>query len=178
MASADLFTAEYSRFASYTNIQDYYSHFQHNNAAIGVQINVPLFDMVHRAKAREAAADASHALHEADMIRDQFLDTSLRASHTVAELSARADVANLDQQLAKQNLDVLMVQLKTGSGNLSGPQMTPKDEQSARIAEREKFVAVLNADFEAAQAQISLLRTAGRLEAWLAASVSAQPVKP
>ncbi|MEI9979610.1 MAG: TolC family protein [Edaphobacter sp.] len=172
------FTAEYSRFASYTNIQDYYSHFQHNNAAIGVQINVPLFDMVHRAKAREAAADASHALHEADMIRDQFLDTSLRASHTVAELSARADVANLDQQLAKQNLDVLMVQLKTGSGNLSGPQMTPKDEQSARIAEREKFVAVLNADFEAAQAQINLLRTAGRLEAWLAASVSAQPVKP
>ena len=66
----------------------------------------------------------------------------------------------------------MLVQLKSGSGNLSGPQMTPKDEQTARIAEREKFVAVLNANFEAQQAQISLLRAAGELETWIAAAVT------
>jgi len=75
-------------------------------------------------------------------------------------------------------LEILLVQLKAGSGNLSGPQMSPKDEQTARIAEREKFVAVLNANFEAAQAQISLMRAAGDLESWLAASVRAQPSIP
>ena len=121
-------------------------------------------------------AEASHALHEADMIRDQFLDTRLRADHAAAELSVRAEVANLDQQLARQNLDVLMVQLNTGSGNLSGLQMTPKDEQTARISERDKYIAVINATFEAQQAQVNLLRSTGQLENWLAPSAKAQPV--
>jgi hypothetical protein len=172
------FEGQYSRFAKYTNIQDYYFRFQQNNAAVGVQITIPLYDMAHRAKARESAADAAHAQHEADTIRDQFFDNSLRARHTAAELSTRAEIASLDQQLARQQLEILLVQLKAGSGNLSGPQMSPKDEQTARIAEREKFVAVLNANFDAAQAQISLMRAAGELESWLAASVRAQPSIP
>jgi outer membrane protein TolC len=172
------FEGQYSRFAKYTNIQDYYFRFQQNNAAVGVQITIPVYDMVHRAKQRESMAEASHALHEADMIRDQFLDTRLRADHAAAELSARAEVANLDQQLATQNLDVLLVQLKAGSGNLAGPQMTPKDEQTARISERDKYIAVLNANFDAQQAQVNLLRSTGQLENWLAPSAKAQPVTP
>jgi outer membrane protein TolC len=172
------FDAQYSRFARFNNLQDYYFRFQQNNAAVGVQITVPLYDMAHRAKAHEAAADAAHAQHEADTIRDQFFDSHLRARHTAAELSARAEIASLDQQLAQQQLEVLLVQLKAGSGNLSGPQMSPKDEQTARIAEREKFVAVLNSNFEARQAAISLMRAAGELETWLAATVRAQPPAP
>jgi outer membrane protein TolC len=169
------FQGQYSRYAQYTNIQDYYLRFQQNNAAVGVQITVPLYDVVHRAKEREAAADAAHALHEADSIRDQFFDSRIRARHTAAELSTRAEIATLDQQLAQQQLDVMLVQLKAGSGNLSGPQMTPKDEQTARIAEREKFVALLNANFEAQQAAIGLLRATGELEAWIAVAEQTQP---
>jgi hypothetical protein len=137
---------------------------------VGVQITIPVYDMAHRARERQAAADASHALHEADMLRDQFFDSRLRARHTAAELSTRAEIASLDQQLAHQQLEVMLVQLKAGSGNLSGPQMSPKDEQTARVAEREKFVAVLNANFEAQQAAIGLLRAAGGLEAWISAA--------
>jgi outer membrane protein TolC len=172
------FEGQYSRFAKYTNIQDYYFRFQQNNAAVGVQITIPLYDMAHRAKARESAADAAHAQHEADAIRDQFFDSRLRARHTAVELSTRAEIASLDQQLARQQLDVLLVQLKAGTGNLSGPQMSPKDEQSVRITEREKFVAVLNANFEAQQAEIGLLRAAGELETWIAASLRVQPATP
>lgn len=172
------FDGQYSRFAKFNNLQDYYFRFQQNNAAVGVQITVPLYDMAHRARAREAAADAAHAEHEADTIRDQFFDSRLRARHTAIELSTRAEIAYLDQQLAQQQLDVLLVQLKVGSGNLSGPQMSPKDEQTARIAEREKFVAVLNANFEAQQAQINLLRATGELESWIAAAAQAQPSAP
>jgi outer membrane protein TolC len=164
------FQGQYSRFAKYTNIQDYYLRFQQNNATVGVQITIPLYDMAHRAKERESAADASRALHEADSIRDQFFDSRLRARHTAAELSARTEIATLDQQLARQQLDVMLVELKTGTGNPSGPQMTPKDEQTARIAEREKFVALLNANFEAQQAAIGLLRATGELETWISAA--------
>ena len=169
------FQGQYSRFAKYTNIQDYYLRFQQNNAAVGVQITIPLYDMVHSAKARESAADASHAQHDADSIRDQFFDSRLRARHTAAELSTRAEIATLDRQLAQQQLDIMLVQLKAGSGNLSSPQMTPKDEQTARITEREKFVAVLNANFEAQQAAIGLLRATGELEAWISAATQTQP---
>jgi outer membrane protein TolC len=172
------FDGQYSRFAKFNNLQDYYFRFQQNNAAVGVQITVPLYDVAHRARERQAAADASHAEHEADTLRDQFFDSRLRARHTAAELSTRAEIASLDQQLAQQQLDVLLIQLKAGSGNLSGPQMTPKDEQTARIAEREKFVAVLNANFEAQQAEINLMRAAGELEAWIAASAGTQPSAP
>jgi outer membrane protein TolC len=172
------FDGQYSRYAKFNNLQDYYFRFQQNNAAVGVQITVPLYDKAHQAREREAAADAAHAEHEADSIRDQFFDSRIRARHTAAELSTRAEIATLDQQLAQQQLDVLLVQLKAGSGNLSGPQMTPKDEQTARITEREKFVALLNANFEAQQARINLMRAAGELEAWIAATVHAQPAIP
>ncbi|WP_433985080.1 TolC family protein [Tunturiibacter empetritectus] len=77
--------AQYSRFAKFNNLQDYYFRFQQNNAAIGVQITIPFFDVAHKAKAREADADAAHAEHEADSIRDQFFDSRLRIQHAVAE---------------------------------------------------------------------------------------------
>jgi outer membrane protein TolC len=168
------FQGQYSRYATYTNIQAYYLRFQQNNAAIGVQITIPLYDVAHRAKERESAAEAARAQHEADSIRDQFFDSRIRARHTAAELSARTEIAKLDQQLARQQLDIMLVQLKAGSGNLSGPQMTPKDEQTARIAEREKFVAMLNANFEAQQAAIGLLRVTRELEAWISAATQTQ----
>jgi outer membrane protein TolC len=169
---------QYSRYAKFNNLQDYYFRFQQNNAAIGVQITIPFFDAAHKAKAREADADASHAEHEADSIRDQFFDSRLRIQHAVAELAVRAEIATLDQQLAQQNLDALTVQLNTGNGNLAGTQMTPKDEQTSRIAEREKFLAVLNANFELQQAQINLMRQSGDLENWISAALQAQPVTP
>ena len=112
------------------------------------------------------------------MIRDQFFDNRLRARHTAAELAARAEIAALDQQLARQQLDILVLQSKVGTGNLSGPQMTPKDEQTSRIAEREKFIAVLNANFEAQQAQINVMRATGELDSWIAAAGHAQPADP
>jgi outer membrane protein TolC len=172
------FAGQYSRFAKFNNYQDYYLHFQQNNAGVGVQINVPVFDVAHNARAREAAADAARSEHEADMIRDQFFDNQLRARHTAAELAARAEIAVLDQQLASQQLDILLLQSKEGTGNLSGPQMTPKDEQTSRISEREKFIALLNANFEAQQAQINLMRAMGELDAWVAASVQTKPSTP
>ncbi len=170
--------AQYSRFAKFNNLQDYYFRFQQNNAAIGVQITLPFFDAARKAKARGADADAAHAEHDADSIRDQFLDLRLKAQHATAELAVRAEIATLDQQLAQQNLDALMVQLNSGNGNSATAQMTPKDEQTSRIAEREKFLAVLNANFELQQAQISLMRESGDLESWLSAAFDAQPVAP
>jgi outer membrane protein TolC len=170
------FAAQYSRFAEFNNYQDYYLHFQQNNAGVGVQINVPIFDMTRKAKARESAADAAHSEHEADMVRDQFFQSRLRARHTMMELAAQAEVAGLDQQLAQQQLEILLVQLKSGTGNSSGTQMSPKDEQTSRIAEREKFLSALDANFQMRQAQITLLRQTGGLDGWIRSGNSSTPL--
>ncbi len=172
------FVAQYSLFAKFNNYDSFYKDFQYNNAGIGVDIRFPVFDAVHSAKARESAADAAHALHEANAARDQFFDGRLKLQHATTELAARAEIAGLDQKLAQQQLAVLEVQLKSGTGNPSAPQMTPKDEQLSRIAEREKFLAVLDAEFQVRQAQINLMRQTGELEPWLKFAAQSQPSTP
>jgi outer membrane protein TolC len=169
------FAAQYNRYAEFNNYAQYYAHFQHNNAGIGVEITVPIYDVVHKAKARESAADAARALHEADLARDQFVEGQQKIQRSTEELKARAEVASLDQQLAQEQLDAVLVQLKHGSGNLSGPQMTPKDEENSRIAEREKFLTLLDARFQMRQAEIELMRQTGELEPWLKSAVQLQP---
>lgn len=169
------FDAQYNRFAKYNNYDLYYSHFQHNNFGVGVQITLPVFDVGQRAKARESAADAVHAQHEADLARDQFLEGRQKAIHATAELAARAEVASLDQQLAQQQLAVMQVQLNSGNGSSSAPQMTPKDEQTSRIAEREKFLTVLDTNFEMRKAEIELLRQTDQLDDWVKSVMQTTP---
>lgn len=168
------FAAQYARYSKINNYDLYYQRFQHNNAGIGVEITIPIFDAVHKAKARESAAEAARAQHEADSARNQFLEGRLKIRRATAELAARAEVASLDQQLAKEQLDVMLVQLNAGSGNTSGAQMTPKDEQNSRIAEREKYLTYLDAGFQMKQAQINLMRQTGELETWLKSAAQLQ----
>jgi outer membrane protein TolC len=144
-----------------------------SEGAFGVQITVPIMDRSRSAKARESAADAAHALHDAQNAQIAALDGQSRLRHSVTELQSQAEVAGLEQQLAQQQLDVLQQQLK--SGNPDGPQMTPKDEQNARIGEREKYLGVLDAGYQLRQAEIHLLRQTGELLSWLKSSASAPP---
>jgi outer membrane protein TolC len=168
---------QYQRYASFTNsfkqLKDLNQTIGSNEAALGVQITIPVFDKFHQAKARETAADAAHALHEAENSQIQVLDNQSRLRHSVAELQLRAEVAGLEQELSQQQLDVLRVQLQAGNPN--GPQMSPKDEQNARIAERNKYLTVVDTSFQLHQAEINLLRQQGRLEDWLKSATLTPP---
>jgi len=148
-----------------------------SEGAFGIQITIPIFDRGHSSKARESTADAAHALHLAQSAQIDALDGQSSLRHSLTELQAQADVAQLHQQLAQQKLDILQQQLKTG--NPDGPQMTPKDELNARITEREKFLAVLDANFQLRTAQIHLLRQTSQLLSWLkSATATSLPAPP
>jgi outer membrane protein TolC len=148
-----------------------------SEGAFGVQIIVPIFDRGHSSKARESAADAAHAFHLAQSAQIDTLDGQSSLRHSITELQAQTDVATLQQQLAQQQLDILQQQLKTG--NPDGPQMTPKDEQNARINERGKFLAVLDANYQLRTTEIHLLRQTGELLSWLKSATTAQiPAAP
>jgi outer membrane protein TolC len=170
------FAAQYARYASFNNYAEYYGNFQYNNAAIGMQLTWPLFDRSRGAKAAISAADAAHALHEADIARDTAVEGNIKLRHALEEIAARQDVASLDRELAQQQLDAILIQLNAGSGNPNAPQLTPRDEQNARIAAGQKSIDLLNADFELRQSQLDLLRATGGMEQWIrSTTTSIQP---
>jgi len=165
---------QYNRYATFTDsfaaLKALNGTIRSDEGAFGVQITLPLLDKGRSAKAREAAADAARALHEAENAQLDALDGESRTRHNIDELRAQSDVATLEQQLAQQRLDALHVQLQSGSGDPNAPLMTPKDEQKARIGERDKYLSVIDAGFQIHQAEIQLLRQTGDLETWLKAS--------
>jgi outer membrane protein TolC len=173
------FAAQFARYASFNNYAEYYGNtqhaFQYNNAALGMQLTWPLFDRTRSAKAAISEADAAHAQHEAELVRDTAGEGNLKLRHALAELAAKQDVASLDRELAQQELDAITVQLSSGSGSSTAPQITPREEQNARIAAGQKSLDLLNADFELRQAQLDLLRATGSIEQWIRSTTPAQP---
>ena len=167
---------QYNRFAKFNNYDVYYKAYQANNFLFGIQLTVPIFDAGKRMKSRETMADAQHALHEADLARDQFLEGRNRMAHNVTEMAARAEVVGLDRELAQDQLDIIRTQLTAGNPN--GQPITPRDEQSALVQERQKYLDFIDADAQLRTAQINLLRSSGQLESWLKTSLAVAPVKP
>lgn len=171
---------QYNRYATFT---DSFKQIQALNPSVnvgandevfGVQINLPLFDKLHRAKARESAADAARALHDAEGLQIASSEGVARLNHTIAELQARREVAALEQQLAQQQLDATLVQINAAASS-SGSPITPKDEQTSRIAERDKYLAVIDSNYQLRQAEINVLRQTGGLEDWIRSSGSTAP---
>jgi outer membrane protein TolC len=175
------FVAQYNRYATFTNafksLQKVYGGLTADDEAFGVQISIPILDRLRQSKAIESSADATHALHDAEFAQFNVLDAQTKLSHSIDVLQAQAEVAGLEQQLSQQQLEIVQLQLK--SANASPQPMTPKDEQNARLAEREKYLAVVDNSFQLHQAEVSLLRQTGHLEDWLRhAGITAVPASP
>jgi outer membrane protein TolC len=161
------FGLEYNRYAKFNNYNEYYLRFQHNNFDIGIQITWPLFDATRKARAKGSSAEAAQATAQADQLRDQAAEQILRLQKSEAELAAQEKVAELQNELAQDQLDTIATQLRLGSGGSPGAAAPlPKDEQGARISERSYFVDMLGTQFQLMQARLSLLRSMGRIEDW------------
>lgn len=171
------FSANYSRISTaFTTYTEYYPYFAHpgnsfNSLNLGVEITVPILDMVHRAKYREVLADAAHAFADAQTQQMLFLDSRDKLRRSTAELAARRDLAELDRELAQDQLDAVLVRLRADAGAVQGEQLNPRDEQNARLQERLRALDMLTAELQLQQAEVSLLRQDGSLSTWLAATI-------
>jgi outer membrane protein TolC len=160
------FGIEYNRYAEFNNYTEYYLRFQHNNFDVGVQITFPIFDATRRAKARESAADAVHARIEADQTRNQTSEQVESLRHSLAELKAQQRYAQLQSQLAQEQLETIQAELKNGTGSSSAAPVTPKDEELARIQAQERYQDALNANLSVVRTQLNLMRSIGAIEDW------------
>ncbi|HEV2213991.1 MAG TPA: TolC family protein [Terracidiphilus sp.] len=167
------FFAQYNR--NTTLLNDVNSFFARplpaNNFGSGVAIQIPLFDMGHRAKARESAADALRARVEAEDAQQKNDVVIAQLNGTLRELDAMAEVASLKQQIATEQLKTVRTQLEFGSGESSGngvtPQLSPKAEQLAEIDAGQKLQDSLDAGFQLARARLNLLEALGHMQDWL-----------
>jgi outer membrane protein TolC len=178
--------SQYSLFAKFNNYQVYFplnpatgkSVFQYNNAGIGISVSWPIFDRALKDKAAESAADAVHAFAEANTARIKDQEGHAQLSRSTSILSAKADVAALQQQLAAQQLAAIQTQLQASAANPNAPQRTPKDQATAEIDERGKFIDLLNSRFDLEQAQVQLMRSLGNLDSWLRAAAASPTATP
>jgi outer membrane protein TolC len=139
--------------------------------SFGLQISVPFFDFVLRAKAKQTAAEALRAKVEAEQAQQQNDIQIATLTGNLRELDTLAEIASLKQQIAGEQLKTVVAELELGNGSGSGPgsqpQPNPKAEQLARIDERQKYQDALDAGLDLAKARLELLRALGHMEDWL-----------
>ncbi|MGB6975192.1 MAG: TolC family protein [Terracidiphilus sp.] len=167
------FFAQYNR--NTTLLNDVNSYFARplpaNNFGSGIAIQIPIFDLGHRAKARESAADALRARVEAEDAQQKNDVAIAELNGTLRELDALAQVASLKQQIAAEQLKTVRAQIQYGNGAGGGPgapaQLSPKAEQLAEIDSSQKLEDSLDADFQLAKARLNLLEALGHIQDWL-----------
>jgi len=176
------FGANYSRiYTNHTNFIEYYPTFagkNYNDYSIGIHIDIPLFDMGHEAKGREATAEAVHARAEAANLDNQYLEGRVKLRHQLEELQTQVEIATDKQSIAKEDLDAVMAQLSADNAATGAAPMTPKDEQNARLAERARFVDIIDSESAVQDATIHLMRQTGELEAWLNSALHTPATAP
>ena len=153
------FAAQYALLARYNNYDLYYKAFQQNNATIGVNIRVPIFNFAQRSHAQAADADALKARSQVEAARNQVSEEALRAQRIVSQWSAAREVADLEYQVAQSGFEAIQTRIAANTGTLH-------QLDDARIQANERFLALQDADFELQRARVALLRATGDLEKW------------
>ncbi|HKD85601.1 MAG TPA: TolC family protein [Terriglobales bacterium] len=158
MPTIDL-ASQYAYLAKFNNYDLYYRNYTANNFSGGMNLRIPLWNSVQKAKAQQADADAMLARKQAELTKDQVREDALKLQRSLRELSAARDVAKLEWEVSQGDLESVKSRVQTGVANT-------RDEQNAELDTDDKQAAYLDAEFELSRAELQLLRLTGRLEGW------------
>jgi len=160
------FAAQYALLASYNNYQDFFRQgsFQQHNATVGVVIRFPFFSPTQRARAEGARAEAVRSRKDAETAKNNVSEQVLNLQRSVEQLAAAQQVADLEYQVAKANLDAVQIKLDSGTATLH-------DQYDAQQQAEGQFGILQDANFDLERARIRLLRATGELAAWVGVPV-------
>ena len=153
------FVAQYGLFSKANNFQDFFLRFQRNNATVGAAIKVPVFNFSQKARAQAADAEALAAKKQAEEIKDDISNQTLKLQRSVRQLAAAKEVARLEHELAQADVESAQARLQAGSATL-------KDSETAQVKEQESYIAYLQASLALDKAQMELLRATNQLQQW------------
>ena len=157
------FASQYALLAKFNNYEEFFKSFQYNNASIGTVIRFPIFSPSLKARAHAADAEALQARKNLEATKNQVSEQTLKLERSVEQLAAARDVADLQYQVAKSNLEAIEIKVDSGTATLH-------DEDDARNQANEQYNTLEDATFELERAQITLLRATGELSSWLGAA--------
>ena len=155
------FAAQYALLSTINNYQNYYvrGSFQSNNATVGVAVRFPIFNAAQRSRSQAADADARKAKSQAEAVRNQVSEETLRLQRSVTQMQAARDVAELEYEIAQKNVEAVQTRMNSATANLH-------DLDNVRTQASERFIALQDVTFELERSQVSLLRATGDLEGW------------
>ena len=91
-------------------------NYQANNFSGGLNLRIPIFNSVQKAKAEEADADAMMAQKQADLTTNQVSEDALKLQRSLRQLSAARDVAKLEWEVSQGDLDAVKARVQTRQG--------------------------------------------------------------
>ncbi len=153
--------AEYGLFAKFNNYTEFFRAFQRNNGEIGVAVSVPIFaNSQDLAQAAQASVDTQRIKTELDRLRGRVEADTRAAWEEIHQAGTAAEVARLDLDLAREQVNLLLAQLEAGKATL-------KDVEEGRYAEHERWMQLYDARTALEHAQFQLLRQTRMLVAAL-----------
>jgi outer membrane protein TolC len=155
------FAAQYANLTTINDYQRFYQphSFQPNNVTIGAAVRFPFFNLAQHARIQEAEADALKAKKQAEAARDSASEETLRLQRSVVQMQDARDVAELEYEIAQQNVEAVKTRAESSTANLH-------DLDNAENQANERFIALQDIAFELERSQIELMRQTGELEGW------------
>jgi outer membrane protein TolC len=153
------FAGQYGLFAKYNHFDEFFRKFQRNNATVGVEIRLPIFNFAGRAHAEAVDADALRAQKDAQDTKDKIATQTLQLQRTVQQFAAAKEVTRLEHELAISDVDAVQAKVQAGTASV-------RDQDTARLVEHQKYSAYLDSSFQYDKAAIQLLYATGELEKW------------
>jgi outer membrane protein TolC len=154
------FATQYARLAKYNNYDAFFKTFEPNNATIGGVIRFPFLNFAQRARAKAADTDALKAQKQAEAVKNQVSEQTLKLQRMVQQMEAAEEVARLESEVANANLDSVRTRMDSGTASLH-------DLDAARSQATEHYIVLQDTEFELERARIGLLRSTGDLEKWV-----------
>jgi outer membrane protein TolC len=155
------FAAQYANLTTINNYQKFYQphSFQPNNVTVGVAFRLPFLNLAQHARVEEAKAEAEKAQKQAEAARDSASEETLRLQRSVTQMQDARDVAELEYEIAQQNVEAVKTRMQSSTQNLH-------DLDNAEIQVNERFITLQDVTFELERSQVELMRATGSLEGW------------
>jgi outer membrane protein TolC len=153
--------AQYALLGKFNNYEQFFNKFQRHNGQVGVSFTIPLFaGPAADALAAQATGEAARLRLEMQTTRNRISMDSRRLYRQVKQAETGRDVARLDLEVVRDELSVLLARMEEGRTSL-------REVEQARLAEDEKWMAFIDADYTLETAQFNLLHKTGDLLAAL-----------
>lgn len=153
------FAAQYANLTTINNYQRFYRDFQPNDVSVGAAVRFPFFNLTQHARIQEAEADALKAQKQAEAAKNAASEETLRLQRSVTQMQDARDVAELEYEIAQQNVEAVKTRMQSSAANLH-------DLDAAETQVNERFITLQDVTFELERSQVQLMRSTGDLEGW------------